>query len=215
MKHYWVTFANTDYDASRLDVARLSYPLSMHVPQLAFSEDNVISVSEKTEKFQVGVELAVKLRSDIFCESKESASKAIESCHLAISVTNSFHIDGIRSRIVTPSDQDEADSEYFTRWWEANNSISEKLDSDFEDLAGREIEFEGKGFHQSANIEYFHSPAEIVHFVSNINRLYKGTYICLGHIFRHELEVAQADEMEIKALIAPVAEYKARLRRIK
>lgn len=215
MKHYWVTFANTNYDALRLDVARLNYPLSMHVPQLAFSADNVISVSEKTEKFQIGVELAVKLRSDIFCESKEAAAKAIESCHLAISVTNSFHIDGIRSRIVTPSDQDEADSEYYTRWWEKSNSISEELDSCFESLAGREIELEGRGFHRSGNIEYFHSPAEIVHFVSNINRLYKGTFICLGHIFRQELNVAKADEMEIKALIPSVAEYNVMLRRIK
>lgn len=212
MKNYWVTFANTNFDARRLNVEKLPYPLSMHVPGLAFSNDNIVKVSAKTKKFEIGVELAFRIGEDIFQQSKEDAQRVVETCHLAVSVTNSYHIDGIRSRVVTPSDQDEADSEYYTRWWEGSNSISEKLDCSWEGLIGKEVTMEGDGFHQSGKTDYFHSPADIVHFISNINKLYKGTYICLGHILRQELEVGKSDGMRVKAVIPSIYEHQVELK---
>jgi len=212
MQNYWVTFANTSYDAKRLDVQRLDYPLVMHVPFLAFSTDKMVRVSKKTDTFEIGVELAVRICKDIFQQPKQAARDVIESYHLAISATNKYHINGIKSRVVTPSDQDEADSEYFTRWWESGNSISPKIDCDWGNLTGKEIGLTGDGFHKKGLVEYYHSPADIIHFISNLNKLVKGTYICIGHILRHELPVNASDQMPVKAILPTIAEHQVKLR---
>ncbi len=211
MKNFWVTFANTDFDSKRLKEPKLEYPLAMHVPFFAFNFDNAISVSKKTDKFEIGIELAIKLKDDIFQLEKQDALNAIESYHVVISVTNKYHINGIKDRVVLQSDQDESDSEYFTRWWENSNSISGVIDCCWEELQGKDIKLAGLNFNKSDTISYYHKPEDIIHFVSNINKLYKGTYICLGHILRHEISIDKADGMIVECIIPSITEHKVTL----
>lgn len=211
MNKFWVTFANTNYDAKRLGVQRLQYPLAMHVPALAFSTGNVINVSRKTDVFELGVELAVKVGKDVFQKHEKESKSVIASYHLVISATNKYHINGIKSRIVTPSDQDGADSEYYTRWWEGSNSISEEVPSAWDEIHGKDIELTGDGFSGKDKVKYYHSPADIIHFISNFNKLVEDTYVCIGHILRHELPIKQADGMNVKCLLPSMAEHQVKL----
>lgn len=211
MRNYWVTFANTNYDAKRLSVQRLQYPLTMHVPALAFSTGNVINVSRKTDVFELGVELAVKVGKDVFQMPEKESKSAVESYHLVVSATNKYHINGIKSRVVTPSVQDEADSEYYTRWWEGSNSISEEIPFAWEHIYGKDIELTGDCFSKKDKVKYYHSPAAIIHFISNLNKLYKDSFICIGHILRHELPTKQADGMNVKCLLPSMAKHQVKL----
>ena len=211
MREYWLTFANTDYDCKRLNVERLEYPLIMYVPTIAFTFEQVLHVSRKSKRFQLGVELAVKLSQDIFHQREGDASRAIGSYSILISAVNDYHIRNIKSRVVESSDQDQADSEYFTRWWEKSNALSGGIDCDWDTLCGREIGLSLGNFSITTKFNYFHTPASIVHFLSGFTRLYEHTYIGLGNIMRQVLDTSQADGMIVRCELGSLADHEVKL----
>ncbi|MBU2546869.1 MAG: hypothetical protein KKB20_00535, partial [Proteobacteria bacterium] len=165
---YWVLFANTPQDAGRLGVDRLEYPLAMHVPGTAFNHEGRLRISRTGLPAWIGIELAFRTDRALF-QDFEEAHAGLEShwdCHLVVSLTDAQHLEGIRSRVATVSDQDEADSEYFSRWRDGSNAVSPALKLKWPEMVQRNLVLEMEGLRVSEEALYYHSPARVIGFLS-------------------------------------------------
>ncbi|MDA9101234.1 fumarylacetoacetate hydrolase family protein [Omnitrophica bacterium] len=185
MPHYWLTYGNNRTDADRLQVMELPYPLSYHIPQMAFSDQgSSFYHSPKEEDHEVGVEILFKINRQLRNASAAEAHEAIESFHSGFSVTNRWHIRQVEAHSNYLTDQDEADIEYYSRWWDKSNVIGPVLDAQWGDLAGKHLIFKVGIQERTTDINYFHSPVQILRFVSSFTTLYPETYLGMGQLIR-------------------------------
>ena len=144
----------------------------------------------------MSAEIAFLTGSDLKVGDSCNNIDLIDSFYLVISSTNNFHIKEMKNRIVNLSDQDESDAEYYTRWYDQSNIVScelpnSRLDADFyqNTLYGNNLEFEYCNVKINEKIKYYHSPIDILKFISSFTPVYKGTLICMGNLFRQEFQL--------------------------
>lgn len=197
MKHLWITVGNSDFDRKRLNLANLPYPLASYAPATAISKgnDNVV-LPKNRYKCEIGVELAFKVKHDLFRVDDDIIKESIDGYYLCISLSDYFHL----KSIMRPNSRDIGVCEYYSRWNDRSNCLVRLRNFDW-----KKIQAENKKPVKVNNVlfEAFHytqSPHKIAKFLSSFTRLYKDTIICLGQVGRLPYHESGNNEINVNYL---------------
>ncbi len=197
MRTFWITIGNTPASILRSGLNELNYPLAYNTPATAisFTAPNIQVLRNPVD---VLVDLCIEIKREIIPSSRFDAKEAIAGYRLCIGVGEKIFLDPLKA---PPNKRDLAVAEYYSRWPNGHNLLSDIWQSSWEELIGAEINLFLGNDKSSGQIEMLHSPMKVVSFLSEFTTLKEGDVISLGCVCVIYDFVVENDSVPLEASI--------------
>lgn len=169
MKTLWVNIAGTDASRKQHNLPKINYPLCFNLPPKSWS------MTEGKIVLQPFSQIAC-LYLDIVFEYKENVEGNEYLLRFYIGASDAYFI----NQVMNPSVRDTGVTDYYSRWPEGYNLVSDVIPVLFDELLKKNVKVKSEG--QSFDIQpaFDHSPTQIIQFLSNITSINEGDLISLG-----------------------------------
>jgi len=175
----WLCMNGTEESITYYNIPRVNYPLCLNVPSVSWAKDaKEIKLLAHSAPFAYSVELLAELRQEVAAHSRTLGKDWFQGFRWCFGVSDGWFI----NKVPIPSIRDQATCEYYSRWPNGYNAVSELWKRKWEEITNMLVTLYSSTMKIERKLTFRFSPEEIVSFLSGFTSLNAGDLVSLGSV---------------------------------